>query len=181
MWREYLPKASLFAIDNDPATLSYVQDVRDCCPYLLDQGSPEALRDFVKKSGGQFDVIIDDGGHHMHQQITSFNELFPHVVRGGMYVLEDYTTSYWTWFGGKPLNDPSTSVGMLKWLIDCVNKPMIGEDEETENWIGNRVSVSKLERSSLHSDVEELHVFNSIAFVVKSENLSLEPCPYLPQ
>ena len=46
-------------------------------------------------SFGGYDVIVDDGGHSMNQQITSFKELWPAVSSGGIYVIEDLLTSYW--------------------------------------------------------------------------------------
>ena len=40
-------------------------------------------------SGGEFDVIIDDGSHRpMHQQI-SLVSLYPHLKPGGQYIIED--------------------------------------------------------------------------------------------
>lgn len=178
MWREYFPKATIFAIDINAETLQWNGKIRDCSVTLVDQGSPQALREFVAKTGGQFDLIVDDGGHHMHQQLTSFNVLFPHLVPGGAYVLEDYGTSYWTRFGGKPLNAPGTSVALLKWLVDCINLPLAMEDDHAKKWGGSPVAVSPAERASLRSDVEAMHIFNSIAIIFKSATRSTKPCSY---
>ena len=43
---------------------------------------------------GQFDIIIDDGGHTMNQQKTSMITLLPIVRSSGIYVIEDLDTSY---------------------------------------------------------------------------------------
>lgn len=48
----------------------------------------------ITNSRGYFDIIIDDGGHTMKQQITSFNHLLSKVRSGGIYVIEDLQTSY---------------------------------------------------------------------------------------
>jgi hypothetical protein len=48
----------------------------------------------VNSEQGYFDVIVDDGGHTMKQQITSFTHLLPKVRSGGIYVIEDLETSY---------------------------------------------------------------------------------------
>lgn len=175
MWREYFPKATILAIDVNSETLRWNGNVRDCSVTLVDQGNPEALREFAARSGGRFDLVIDDGGHHMHQQITSFNVLFPHVAPGGAYVLEDYGTSYWTRFGGKPLNEPDTSVALLKWLLDCINLPLAMDDEHARKWGGGQVAVSPAERASLRSDVEAMHIFNSIAIIFKSATQQSKP------
>eukprot|EP01065_Artemidia_motanka_P033284 TRINITY_DN40258_c0_g1_i1.p3 TRINITY_DN40258_c0_g1~~TRINITY_DN40258_c0_g1_i1.p3 ORF type:complete len:279 (+),score=100.82 TRINITY_DN40258_c0_g1_i1:74-910(+) len=55
---------------------------------------------------GGWDVVIDDGGHHPRQQITSFEALWPAVAPGGMYVIEDIQTSFWTLPGAPPLDPP---------------------------------------------------------------------------
>lgn len=43
---------------------------------------------------GGYDVIVDDGGHTMKQQLDSLKALWPVVSSGGMYVIEDIHTSY---------------------------------------------------------------------------------------
>lgn len=178
MWREYFPKATIFAIDIDAGALQWNDKIRDCSVTLVDQGDAQALREFVAKSGGRYDLVIEDGGHHMHQQITTFNELFPHVVPGGAYVLEDYGTSYWTNFGGKPLNAPGTSVALLKWLVDCINLPLAMEDEHANKCGGGSVAVAPVDRATLRSDVEAMHIFNSLAVIFKSATRHSQPCSY---
>jgi len=54
-----------------------------------DQGNPEVLDGWIEESGGEFDVIIDDGGHTNCQIWTSFQKLWPTVKRGGLYFIED--------------------------------------------------------------------------------------------
>jgi len=64
-----------------------------------------------------FDIIIDDGGHTMNQQKTSFLNLLSLVRPGGIYVIEDLETSYLKEFGGGYLK-PSSTVSFLKTFID---------------------------------------------------------------
>ena len=41
-------------------------------------------------------MIIDDGGHHVKDQLTAFAEMFKSALRpGGVYAIEDIETSYW--------------------------------------------------------------------------------------
>jgi hypothetical protein len=49
---------------------------------------------------GTVDLVIDDDGHTMGQQIATLEELWPAVRDGGLYVVEDLHTSYWEEFGG---------------------------------------------------------------------------------
>ena len=65
----------------------------------------KSLIQFIQQSGGDFDIILDDGGHKMDQQITSFRVLFPILKSGGVYIIEDLGTSYlleWGGYGTKP-------------------------------------------------------------------------------
>merc|ERR1719321_1742168 len=48
-----------------------------------DQGDPEFLKQLVKEEEVPWDIVIDDGGHLMLQQITSFEVLYPYVDRKG--------------------------------------------------------------------------------------------------
>jgi hypothetical protein len=78
------------------------------------------LKAFANNHTNSFDVIIDDGGHRMSQQIDSLTVLFPTALRsGGTYAIEDIYTSYLSKYDGKYLK-PSTLVEFLKRLIDDV-------------------------------------------------------------
>ena len=66
---------------------------------------------------GQVDLIVDDGGHKMHQQITSFRELWPKLKDRGLYIVEDTHTSYWPGFGGG-FREGKSFIEFAKDLID---------------------------------------------------------------
>lgn len=42
-----------------------------------------------KQKYPRVDILLDDGGHTMNQQITTFREMFPHIKDGGLYMCED--------------------------------------------------------------------------------------------
>mmetsp|Transcript_22910 Transcript_22910/g.48289 ORF Transcript_22910/g.48289 Transcript_22910/m.48289 type:complete len:312 (-) Transcript_22910:218-1153(-) len=54
-----------------------------------DQGNYETLDRWISESGGNFDVVIDDGGHRNCQIWNSFVKLWPEVKPGGLYFIED--------------------------------------------------------------------------------------------
>lgn len=125
LWEQYFPNAELHFID---ITTKYIEYYSQRSHYhFVDQSDRKALQTLAQNIlGGGFDVILDDGGHTMDGQITSFQVLFPFVKSGGMYIIEDLHTSYWRSFGGKgtqqhPKAGQGTTVGYLQNLIDDLN------------------------------------------------------------
>lgn len=57
--------------------------------FLGDQKDVPFMQGVVESSGGQFDIIIDDGGHWGEQIRASFGVLWPSLADGGVYVVED--------------------------------------------------------------------------------------------
>ena len=59
-----------------------------------EQSDPVVLSKWVNESGGNFDFIIDDGGHTNCDILNSFNILFTHaLLPGGLYFIEDLLVS----------------------------------------------------------------------------------------
>ena len=98
MWSRFFgPDARLVGVDIDPVAMISAGDRYSVV--LADQADPDAMRK-VAEEHGPFDVIIDDGGHSMVQQITSIETLFPMLNEGGIYLVEDCHTSYWDSYDG---------------------------------------------------------------------------------
>lgn len=161
LWEQYFPKAELHFMD---ICFDLVEHSSGRSMYhLVDQSKPDQLKGFIQDVGGGFDIILDDGGHTMNQQITSFKELFPHVKSGGMYIIEDLHTSYWKSFGGGNPRGPNT-ISFLKGLIDDVNyvgatsakAKHIDMPEELENKL-----------SYYQKEIESIHFYDSIAIIFK--------------
>ena len=85
-------------------------------PALGDQADPRSLRG-LHETYGPFDVVIDDGGHTMQQQIVTAETLFPLLKDDGLLIVEDTHTSYWPSFGGG-LGEPGA---FLTWARDRVD------------------------------------------------------------
>ncbi len=68
-------------------------------------------------------MIIDDGSHINDHVVTTFDFLFPKLAPGGIYVIEDTQTSYWTEYCGEPINllAPRTMMDRFKKLADSIN------------------------------------------------------------
>jgi hypothetical protein len=98
MWRDYFgPQAKIIGVDIDPR-----------CKDLGGEGieiliGSQEDREFLASIREQYpriDILIDDGGHTMAQQIITFDELFFHIAADGVYLCEDLHTSYWNSYGG---------------------------------------------------------------------------------
>jgi hypothetical protein len=81
-----------------------------------DQEDRKFLNDLADRVG-EIDIVIDDGGHTMGQQIATFEELWPRVRDGGIFLVEDLHTSYWPKYGGG-YKRSGTFIEYAKNLID---------------------------------------------------------------
>lgn len=118
MWSHFFgPRARLVGVDIDPVAMISAGDRYSVV--IADQADPEAMRKLAERHG-PFDVIIDDGGHTMLQQITSVETLFPMLNDGGIYLVEDCHTSYWNEYDGGRGRE-GTFMEWVKTRLDDVN------------------------------------------------------------
>jgi hypothetical protein len=89
-WKTYFPHADYYGIDIRDYTHKSQERIHI---FQGDQAKRKSLQEFINLHGSNFDIIIDDGGHHMKQQQVSFGFLFPHLKAGGLYVCEDLFSS----------------------------------------------------------------------------------------
>lgn len=118
MWKRYFgPHATIVGIDIDPAVKSHEEDqihIR-----IGDQSDTKFLKSLVDEFG-PFDIVIDDGSHICEHQVTSFQELYPHVKDNGIYAVEDLHTNYWPEYNGGYKKN-SSFIELSKNLIDELN------------------------------------------------------------
>ena len=118
MWRDYFgPNALIVGVDVVEHCRTFEEG--NTKVRIGSQEDRSFLRQLIQEFG-DFDVILDDGGHTMMQQIVSFEELFPHVRIGGVYMVEDCHTSYQTQFGGG-IRKPGTFIEFAKAKVDEIN------------------------------------------------------------
>jgi cephalosporin hydroxylase len=124
LWRKYFGKAAIiFGIDIDEAAGR--QGVHEAQVRIGSQTDPIFLKSVIDEMGG-LDIVIDDGSHRSKDVITSLNAIFPYLSDGGFYIIEDLHTSYWPNFGGG-FKRPSSSIEVLKSIIDMLNQPYFGK------------------------------------------------------
>ena len=139
MWKDYFPKSEIFGLDIvDKSSLNQSR----IKIFQGDQNDPAFLNDLGSR-WGPFDIIIDDGSHVSEHVIASYTALFPHVSENGIYVIEDLLSSYDDRLGGSAVefDNPRTSLGMLKTLIDDINYKYIPE-RKPEHYGDHILSIS---------------------------------------
>ena len=86
-----------------------------------DQANTKFLNKVMTKHNiDNIDILIDDGGHTMEQQINTLEFLYHKLSDQGIYFCEDTHTSYWREFDGGLLRE-NTFIEYCKLLIDKLN------------------------------------------------------------
>lgn len=170
MWQRYFPNAELHFLDVTFDRLNKSPGIKTHL-HLVNQEDERALIQFAEAVGGNFDIIIDDGGHTMNQQLVSFKTLFPYLKSGGLYIIEDLHTSYWQPYGGSgyhgsPKSNPYTTSEFLKQLVDdvnywgaysgCADKEKMPLEE-------------KQKLSSYKKDIYSMHFYDSLCVIIKNQ------------
>jgi hypothetical protein len=106
MWHEYFgPRARVYGVDLQEACLRYADD--STFIFIGDQGDRDFWRAF-RAEVPNLDIVVDDGAHEPLLQTTSFEELFPHLRPGGVYLVEDHL--------GSTNNFPAYASGLVRAL-----------------------------------------------------------------
>ena len=118
MWLEYFPNATIYGYDIFEYGYEEFKILQKgnanldrSVLYKGDQSNIEHLNEFLKLYGGDFDMIIDDGGHTMKQHQVSLKILFDAVKSDGYYVIEDLHTCSNQWptlYGYDVISDGDT-------------------------------------------------------------------------
>lgn len=153
MWKHFFPQGKIWGLDIEDK--SFVEEPR-IRVFQGDQSDTELLT-AVAEEIGRLDVVIDDGSHRPEHVIATFAFLFPLLADNGIYVVEDTQTSYWPEWGGRAnVDDPRTSMAMLKRLTDGLNY----EEFVTEPY---KPSYTDL-------NVVGVHFYHNLVFIEKGDN-----------
>lgn len=158
-WYEYFPKAKIYGVDlGDFTDIDNDRITTTICNQALRLDGPDypGLGSVVNKFGGEYDIIIDDGGHTMEQQMVTLGYMFKNLKSGGIFVVEDLHTSYI-----HPNYNPTGTIHTtLKVLLDSQNGDKIYSEFMTED-----------ELNYLNNNIKECHVYkgnhSEIAFIIK--------------
>jgi methyltransferase family protein len=118
MWKHYFgAEARIFGVDIHPGCKALEEErIRI---FIGDQADRDFLRT-LRAEVPRIDILLDDGGHRMDQQLATLEELYPHVSPDGVYACEDLHTSYWPEYGGG-YRKSGSFIERSKELIDRLN------------------------------------------------------------
>lgn len=152
MWKCFFDSAEVYGIDIKPKPWVEKLGIHT---YIANQANREDLQRFVDSSGGNFDVIIDDGGHFMNHQQVSLGFLFEHLKPGGIFIIEDVHTSIPEFYEGYGV-DSTESNTTLKVILDYLTTEKIESVfmlEEEERYLEQNIEYIELHKrkNSMHS------------------------------
>ena len=96
LWQKFFthPRTEIWEAEVDSACAGRWNHALKGRVITGDQANYTDLASWVQISAGDFDIIIDDGGHNFTQQLNSLMYLFKYALKpGGMYFMEDLLTS----------------------------------------------------------------------------------------
>lgn len=153
MWKSYFgDKVKIYGVDINPYCKELEEDQVKI--FIGDQSDKKFLAELAREIP-KIDILIDDGGHTMRQQINTFEALFPNVKEEGVYLCEDIHTSYWPSHGGG-YKKSSSFIEYSKNLIDHINA-----------WHSKQLN--KLKVSEFTRTVGSMHYYDSILVIEKQK------------
>ena len=127
-------EVELIGVELDPAASQYASE--GFTILIGDQSDSVLLGELVEKHG-PFDVVIDDGSHLSEHQLATLQALWPAVVPGGLYAVEDTHTSYFPRYHGG-YRKPGAFMEYVKQVVDDPNQrwhqhsPLLSELESVQ-------------------------------------------------
>ena len=115
IWEKYFPRANIFGIDIVEECKQYESDRTKI--FIGDQSDVSFLRN-VKAKIPRVDILIDDGSHRAKDQKATFEEMYYHVRKPGVYLIEDIEQNYWK---NKDKDSPDNFMTHMKNKIDEMN------------------------------------------------------------
>lgn len=128
LWRDYFPPANkIIGIDIDPERKQFELPNQGIHVEIGSQANTEFLKGIVERHG-PFKFILDDGSHILNHMMTSFDALWPSVVSGGIYAMEDMRISYagvdgsWPGMAHNPENEIGTNDRQMfdRWMLERI-------------------------------------------------------------
>ncbi len=161
MWKEYFgPDSVVVGLDIHPEPLTHNDPSNNVFVRKGDQSDHEFLAEVVEEFG-QFDIILDDGGHRTSQQYMSFAYLFRNGLKdNGLYVVEDVHTSFWPEY----CDSRHTFIETAAQLVDLMYAPYRNSDK-SEDFVITNESALKMKMEYYEAWVHSIQFFDSIVCI----------------
>ena len=172
MWSDYYPNARIVGADINPSCFKRPTD--RITIEIGSQTDPYFLH-LLSMEYGSFNLIIDDGSHQNNDVIYTFENLFKSLKSGGIYIIEDVCTSYWTEYGGgrylkgsimeyfKGITDEVNFFGEKKEVI--INGEIIGVADRSDDALLEQFM--RKGYSYIGTFIESINFLNSIIIITK--------------
>lgn len=165
-WKEYFYNSFIIGLDINPDCKQYQE--YGITIEIGSQNDANFLND-IKEKYEKINMIVDDGSHINSDVIFSFEHLWDMIVPGGVYVVEDCITSYWSDYGGE-LRKPGTTMEYFKNLCDDVNFYGVRSwhkhnvNARREDWCIESCANQNIE---CRTDIESINFLNGIILITK--------------
>lgn len=96
VYYDYFSNVEIYGLDIEDKSVYNNDRIKT---FILDQSNESSLDSFVSYCNQlniKFDFILDDGSHDVEHQQLTFGKLFQLVKDGGIYIIEDLGSSYFT-------------------------------------------------------------------------------------
>jgi len=154
MWKHFFgPRARVIGVDINPRSLQFEEEQ---ISIIIGDQEDRAFLQSLRRQLPRIDILIDDGGHTMSQQINTFEELFPAISDEGVYICEDTHSSYWSSFGGGYCK-PGTFIEYAKDKIDEINA------------FHNKQNTAGFEVTDFTKSVKSMHFYDSLLVIEKGQ------------
>ncbi len=138
LWRAYMPLSTdIWAAEHNSTCVDKHRAQYDSLyvsPLTGDASDPRTLHSWIHTSKGNFDLIIDNGGHSNMQVYTAFMILFQHALNpGGIYVIESLSVSRVAQYQGGPRDGDLAMVDVIRdWIEALLTFPAQGMEQRRE-------------------------------------------------
>jgi hypothetical protein len=85
-WRDYFPNAQIYGADIDIKCLFEEERIKT---FYIDQLNDEIIKTAFSNLEIQFDIMVDDGVHHLKYNYNLFKNSFEFLKNDGLYFIED--------------------------------------------------------------------------------------------
>jgi hypothetical protein len=85
-WNDYFVNSKIYGADIQPDTQFEENNIKT---FLCDSTDQSSVESVIGSTELKFDIIIDDGWHWDHAQVSTLKNFFPYLKEGGIYVIED--------------------------------------------------------------------------------------------